>query len=720
MKKDNLDIYRNSYRKRDRKDIKNIKSYKKIPKILKLIGKIFVCLTLLSIIALSVVVTALTVYVMKARETECDISLERENIEGNEFTVVYGKNREGKDERLSVIGSGVRRIWANITEVPNHVKNAFIALEDRKFYEHDGVDFWRTFGAFLNMFLHFWSRKQGGSTITQQLLKNVTGDRAVTISRKIKEIFKAFMLERKYSKDQILQAYLNIIHVGGDNGNFAGVKTAARLYFNKDIKDISIAEGACLASLVQNPKKYDMIKNPTKILDRRNYTLRCMYDMGSITKQQFEAAKRSPIVVNRGDISHIKSNYQSYFVDAALNQLASEYMKLKNIKSWSAANRQIKSNGFRVYTTIDNEMQQKLEKIYENLKFKNMRSAFVILNLHGDMIACVGGLGKKPLGDRATLNYATSSESLIGPGSTLKPFIYADFIEKNRITYSSIFKDSPFKMVQGKPWPENNDNKHSDGMVTVKYAIEKSLNTVPTKLLHDVGVEGIANICDFLKNTLRISTIVSPKSAHNGTFETSAMAMGSLTKGVILSELVNAFQIFANGGRFTPLTTLDKVLNMSGEDIFNFRRVNIRAISPDTCGVMNRLLRNVVLNGGTGVSANLDAKSIPVCGKTGTSNDGKNRLFIGCTPNYVAGIWFGSTNGRPIAKNAVNVSKLWGDIMSKLLEKDKVAHDFPFVAAKEQVYCADSGLLANPSCPKKEKGYYKRDNYLTMPCNLHR
>ena len=727
MKRDRRDIY-SSYDEEERQRyVANDKNVRNKGGIFKLIGKIFVCLVLLFVIVLSIVTTALTVYVMKANDSESTINLDKDAIVGSEFTSVYGKVSNGEYKKLNVIDSGVKRIWVDIADVPQHVKDAVISTEDNEFYNHEGVNFKRTFAAFLNMFLKFWDKKQGGSTITQQLLKNITGENAVSgihgISRKINEIYKAMSLEKKYSKDQILQAYLNIIYVG--HGNNLGVATAAKIYFNKNLKDISIAEAACLAALIRNPGRYDMIKDPNKIVDRRNYVLNKMYNFGKITKQECESAKRSPVKVNAGSLSGgtRKQNQQSYFVDSVLNQLVLEYLAHNKDKSWEEANQAIKKKGYHIYTTIDIDMQERLEKEYEKLKFaKGIQSAFVIFDLNGNMKACVGGLGKKMAGDRSVLNYATSHKALILPGSTVKPFVYADLIEKNEITYSTLLKDAPFKKVEGKMWPENNDDKHSDKMVTVNYAVQKSLNTIPTKLLYDQGNEGITKFCDFLTNKLKISNLVSPrKPLKDGRFETCAMAMGSLTKGVVLSEFSNAFQIFANGGEFTPLTTIEKVTDKSGEEKIKFNRKKIRVISKDTAAVCNRLLRNVVLNGGTGVAANLDNISKEVVGKTGTSNDGRNLLFIGCTPKYVAGIWFGSSTSKPIPKGVVNPAKVWGNVMSKLLaKKEKEKETFSIVAAKEQTFCVQSGLLCNKSCPKKELGYYKRDNQLTKHCNIHK
>ncbi len=705
--------------------LKRFNIFKNNSGLLKLFGKIFVCFILFFIIIFSILVTAVTVYVMKATEAETTVSLERDSILGSEFTNVYGRNDGGKFVKLSVIDSGEKRIWVDISDVPQIVKDAVVSIEDYKFYEHDGVDFWRTSGAVLNMFLHFWKTNQGGSTITQQLLKNITGEKQTRglkgISRKVKEICMAMALEKKYSKDQILQAYLNIIYVG--NGNYYGIKTAAKLYFNKDLKKVNLQEAATLAALIRGPGNYNILKEPNKILKRRNYTLNKMYEQGKITKQECEEAKKTSVDVKKGIIykDKLDENKQSYFVDTALNEVVYRYMKENDNNNWEEVNNKVKRSGFKIFTTVDIEMQKKLEQEYENLTLpKNIQSAFIVFDLNGNIKACVGGKGKKIAGDRSSLNYATNSNALISPGSTMKPLIYAYALEKNQLTYSSLFKDSPCKTVQGKPWPENFDGKHSNDYVTVKYAIQKSLNTVPTKILYDYGREGVSNFCDFLTQKLGIANIVSPKNpTKDGRFETSAMAMGSLINGVVISDMVNAFQIFANGGTFRKATTLERVENLNKEEPFKIKNAQNRVISKDTSVVLNRLLRNVVLSGGTGAAANLDSISVDVFGKTGTSNDGKNLMFIGGTPSCIAGIWFGSTNGEKIQRSQINPSKIWGNIMRKLLS-DRKTGQFSLAAAKEQIICAVSGLLPNRSCNKTEKAYFKRDNFLREHCNIHR
>ncbi len=691
--------------------------------VLMLIGKLIICFTLICVIGLSIVITGMTVYVMKATDTDSSISLEKENIMDTGVTVVYGTNSSGSVVPLTRISSGTKRIWVDIGDVPAVMKNAIVAIEDKKFYQHDGVDFRRTFLAFLNMFLHFWSTDQGASTITQQLIKNLTNDRDTSgiggMKRKTREIYRAMSLEKTYSKDQILQAYLNIIPVGGNNGDYEGIQAAAKLYYNKDIADVTLAEAASLAAITNAPVFYEPINNPEHNKSRRDETLKSMLELNMITKDEYDEAVNTHVEVHPGKIvgNTKDKDYQSYFVDAVLNQVVSDYMSEYNVSSWNDANHRIKSAGFHIYTTIDIDLQEKLETLYENPStfgwgsFKSKpESAFVVYDLNGNMKACVGGTGEKPPGDRSTYNYATAVRS---PGSTMKPIAaYAPAIEQNNITYSTIVEDTPIKKVDGNDWPKNYDKNYSGG-VTVAHAVEKSLNTIPTKIVEKLGVQ---NVCDFLSNNLGISTLVDPSHPQNGSFESSGIAMGSLTNGVKLTELTNAYQIFGNGGHFTESHTYTHVSNVAGENVLKVKSTPKQAISSDTAVVMNRMLRNVITNG-TGKAASLDNMNIEVVGKTGTSNDNKNLTFVGLTHDYVAGIWIGNVNGEDLPNNTVSPAKVWKTVMSSLL-KGKKQEEFSCSDAKQLKFCKSSGLIANHACPYTAVGYYRINN-VPKNCTKH-
>ncbi len=685
--------------------------------------KVFVCLFLLLVIVLSILATGLTLYVMMATDKQSTIKLDEDSVMDSGSTVVLGLDSNGKYVPISVVSPGPRRLYATIGTIPRYLTDAFVALEDKAFYKHKGVNFKRTFVAFFNMLFHFLRNNQGGSTITQQVVKNFTNDRASRgfdgVSRKFREIYRAFSLERTYTKDQIMEAYINKVPIGGIYGNFEGVKIAAKLYFNKDdMSKLTLAECASLASMIRNPVFYDPIKNPYNNKMRRDKTLRNMFHLGMISREEYEKAVKQPVKAVMGKISNKSiSNRQSYFVDTVLNQAVSDYMQIKGIDDRKKADSEIKKSGVKIYTTVDNTLQAKLEELFENpsnfgLKsFKNKpKAACVIYDHAGNMKACVGGLGEKPAGDRAVMSYATSA--IIMPGSSFKPFIYALAINGNMINYSSLVNDEPVKEVDGRSWPSNFDKKYH-GNVTVEYAVANSLNTIPVELANKLGVE---RICDFLTDDLNFETIYPPSRPYDKkTFETEAMAIGSLTRGVKLSELTNAYQIFGNGGYFTNSTTYEKIANSVGEVLFEPKRSHSKVIDSSTSAIMNRLLRAVVVDG-TGRPANLDSKGIEVVGKTGTSDDEKSLSFVGLTPKYVVGVWIG---GKGLMKPA-ELFKLVGEkvLVGSRSDSGKETFDLlqEFVVKKH--YCKESGQILCDGCGSGLVGYYKKGN-LPHRCRLH-
>lgn len=713
-------------------------SFLKLPgcvgKVISIFIKIFVCLTLILIIGLSIVVTGLTVYLMKASDNQFSIKLDRESLMDSGSTMVMGLDEKGGYVPVSGVVTGVRGVWVDSSQVPDNLKNAIIAIEDREFLKHSGVNFKRTFAAAANFAIGFWSNNQGGSTITQQLIKNLTNDRASHgvkgANRKIREIYRALNVERCCSKDQIMQAYLNIVHVGGNYGNFKGVGIAAKLYFNKDVSKLNLAECASIASLIRNPVFYDPIKNAKNNKERRNKTLKNMLTLGYISRDDFEEAVKTPVKAVKGSkkLSSDKtiSNYQSYFVDSTLNQVVNDYMKIKKIDDWDRANEEVKGGGFKIYSTIDVKAQNILEKVFSKASnfgcksFKNKpKAACVIYDFNGNMKACVGNLGDKRAGDRSDLNFATS---IINPGSSNKPFIYGMAINRNLLTYSTIVDDSPVKRIDNRDWPKNFDDKYH-GKVTVQYALENSLNTIPVKILKGLGVE---SVCKFLINGLKFSTIYPPSRPYDKrTFESEALAIGSMTRGVRLNELTNAFQIFGNGGYFTKSTTYDKVCSSSGEVLFEQKRDPVRVIESGTCAVVNRLLRRVVTNG-TGRLANLDSIGIEVVGKTGTSDDEQSLSFIGLIPPTseedssdarIVGVWIGGPGlMKPVELFKIVCSNLFKGRNS--LKKRNFNYLSRFIV--ERNFCKQSGQLAGANCPSNliETGYFKRDN-LPKICSVH-
>ncbi len=692
---------------------------KMFAKVMATIGKVVATLCLVCIITGCIVVTALTVYVMKFADQDDVIDIS--NYQYEYTTIVYGNDKDGNPVEVDTIHKNENRVWVDFDEIPQHVKDAFVYTEDKRFYEHDGVDWKRTFAAFANLFLHFYDTEQGGSTITQQTIKVISGDDDVSIQRKIREIFRAINMERKFSKDDILECYLNLIYLGG---NAYGVQAASQYFYGKDVQDISIAEAAALAASVKSPYNRNPKSDPEWNKRRRNnYTLPEMLKAGAISEEEYEKAlvEEIKVVSNQNTTEDKKptTDYYSYFTDHIINQVIADLVEEKGYTK-EFAQRQLETAGYRIYTTMDIELQEHLEKkykdaktFYSSTKVKDPpQSAMVIFDYNGQMKAVVGGRGEKS-GSRV-FNRATQAK--LGIGSSIKPLsTYALALEKNLITYSTVMKDEPvIKNVDGTLGPKNFDGK-TYGNVTIEHAVRVSMNTIPVKLIKQLTPQASF---DFLEDKLGFTTLVRSRkvTAEDGSssvysdVDLARLAMGSMVDGIKLNELANAYQIFGNGGYFNKMTCYTLVTDADGEVILEPSVAPVQVISSETATVMNRLLQRVIESSdGTGRKAKLSTQT--VIGKTGTANDGKNKIFIGMTPYYIGAVWLGYDTPKRIPSNAAYAPPvIWKNVMEDVY-KNLPKKEFPYAdTVKELEYCTTSGNIANENCPKTQIGYYKSDN----------
>ncbi len=709
------DIYSNgpsNSRKHSKK--KKGRAGRYIKRSLALIGKLIVSVFLVMVITGSIVATALTVYVMKFVDPDAGIDLHK--LEQGYQTTIYTLDASGNEKILTTLEQSVNTEWADLAKIPQHVQDAFVYTEDERFWEHEGVDWKRTFGAFVNMFINIYGFQQGGSTITQQLIKNLTGDDEVRIERKVQEIFRAINLERRYTKDEILEAYLNIVHLGR---NTNGVQAASKLYFNKDVSQLTVVEAAALAAMTRNPVGYDPINKAEENAGRREYVLKQMYEHGAITELEYQEALNTELVT---DLTQPAGNedkeYQSYFVDHLINQIIAD---LQEQKGWSEekATQQLYNGGYKIYATVDPELQTLLEdKFKESSTFSSSvlrdppQAAMIIMDHYGNIKAVVGGRGEKS-GNRV-LNRAT--QSVRSPGSSIKPLsVYAPAVENNLITYSTMVKDEPLHDVliggEKRDWP-NNYTKRNYGTLPIVQALQRSLNTIPVQLLQKIGLQ---NSYNFLTEDLGFTTLVESEETEDGGTLTDIslgnLAMGDMVYGTKLSELTAGFQIFANGGTYSAPTAYTQVLDASGEVLLSTDNANKgkQVISEETSGVMNKLLQQVVEGpNGTGRAAKLDG--FTVIGKTGTSNTYNDQLFVGATPYYVAGLWYGYDTPKSVEGIGMYpVGQIWKNVMQDA-HKGLESKEFTISdQVLELQYCTRTGLIASSSCPKAT-GYYKASN----------
>ncbi|MGN0173711.1 MAG: transglycosylase domain-containing protein, partial [Acutalibacteraceae bacterium] len=483
--------------KRNQK-VKNNKPKKKKNKKMHPVLRGLLSVFLVFVITACIVVSAALVYVFVFIDDTVDADLY--NLKLEYTSILYAKDKNGKDVEIKRLHGDENRLWVDNKDIPDSVRNAFISCEDKRFREHSGTDWKRTITAAVNEVFHFHS-KEGGSTITQQLVKNVTGDNEQDYARKIREIMRARYLEQHYDKDTILECYLNTIHLG--NG-VDGVEVASNYYFDKHVKDITLTQAACLAAITNNPSQNEPYKYPEVNKSRRNWVLDEMYNNGYITKEECEEAKTADLGLRKNPSTILsttktveKEECNSYFVDAVIEDVIDGLVEEKGYTKEYASS-QLYKGGYKIYTTVDLDMQEKLEEVYENennfMKVytksgKKPQSAMTIMDYNGNVKAVVGGRGEKK--EDRVLNRATQSPR--PTGSAIKPIsVYAPAIEYNVITWGSSVEDSPIEIEQDGQkvkWPKNYDGSYSNSKTPVLRALQKSLNTVPVRILQEMTID---------------------------------------------------------------------------------------------------------------------------------------------------------------------------------------------------------------------------------------
>ena len=684
-----------------------------IRKTFTVIGTVLLSLILIVVITVSIIAAALTVYVMQFREnTPIDIDLDTLNLAYTTF--IYGYDEEGNEVELASISRAADRIPVSIDRIPRHVRDAFVYIEDERFYEHAGVDWKRTFGAFLNELLGgmLYGSRQGGSTITQQLVKNLSGDDEARWDRKMREIFRASDLERYRQKDEILEAYLNCIGMGG---SASGIQAASLKYFDKDVSELTLAEAACLAAIPKNPENLNPFADPEGNRERQLLVLKAMYNNAAISQQQYENAVNEELHFRDPNADESTDEVQNWYVDMIIRDVTLDLMELYGVE-FEEASDMLYNGGYTIYSPIDIEMQEKIEAKYRDYTtFSDKvlsdppQSAFIVMDYTGNVLAVAGAIGEKSGSN--VWNYATMSPRQ--PGSSFKPLAgYAYSIENNLATWSTIHPDLPIEIPdennpgKTRKWPTNYsssgaDNVWSGGSFYTHQALMRSLNTVSARLVEGAGP---SNVFEFVMNRFQLSTL----TAYDA--DLSPMSVGALTDGVYLRELVAAYQPFGNGGKYFAPTSYTYVLDPAGETILQHKYTPIQSISEESAYVMNKMMATVIEgSNGTGRAARL--QNVPVVGKTGTSQSWNDNLFVGCTPDYVSGVWYGYKDRRTVKSGTYyGTAQLWKNIFGDIAEAGPRTSFPECDTVKELYYCVNTGLIASGSCPTGSIGYYKSTN----------
>ena len=638
------------------------------------------------------------------------LDLDLQTSRQSKTSIIYAYDKNGGLHELEKLHGVENRIWVSLDQIPYNLQKAYIALEDFRFYEHDGVDWIRTVGGVVKS-----GFKQGGSTITQQLIKNLTQQNDRTFSRKFYEIIQALNLEKYNNKDKILEAYLNTLYL---DGGCYGVETAANYYFGKHVQELDLAEYACLAAITKAPRAYDPLINPEDNASRQRLCLDYMQKYGYISEEEMEDAKAEELKFNVGenkvkvtslntvpdtqeDDEEFQSYYSDYVIEDVIAGLTSKYNYTRSI-----AQRMVTQGGLSIYSAVDMEVQEQLEDVYVNrINFpsdEDIQSAMTIMDYSGRIVAMVGGAGEKT-GNRV-LNMAASSPRQ--PGSAIKPLsVYAPAINENLITWSTLVQNYGF-IVDGKLWPHNygGDPGSPGSYVTVQQALVPSYNTVPAQILRKLSID---TSIDYLQNVFHMTHLDENDHAY------SPLATGGMTYGVTTLEMAAAYATFGNQGRYYKPYSYYKVLDASGATILEHDPDDYeQAIDPGTADVMNKLLQTVV------TSSNGTARKFPIDGqilfaKTGTTTKNNDSWFCGGTPYYVASVWFGYRDSNRELKNIAGNSPS-GKVFKTVF--DRIHEGLPekeFEMSDDSVkvsYCYGTGKRAASTCGYTGVGWYKKDN----------
>ncbi len=586
----------------------------------------------------------------------------------NQTSIMYGYDSEKNVVELARLHGEENRIWVDYDEMPQNLLNAFVCLEDKRFYEHSGVDFIRTIGVIV--IPDRWG--QGGSTITQQLIKNLTNDNEATFNRKFNEIIRALNLEKHYSKKEILEAYLNTVSLGA---GCYGVKTAAETYFGKDVKDLTLLECATLAGITQSPYSKNPYADFEKCMERKNDCLYYMHREGKITDKQYNKyieidtkVKPKGSVTTELNDSEENSEILSWYEEYVITQVIADLQKEYNY-DYQEAQRKVYYGGLKIYAAVDLDVQKTLEAAYRNrtgFPYANKDeygqlpdSSMTVMDYQGRIVALVGGTGKKTA-NRA-YNRATDPRAKRQPGSSIKPLaVYAPAVDQGLVTPSSLILDKALeKYNNGKDWPQNFNGDHgSEEYLTVEEALVRSLNTIPVRILKEsLGTGPSMKYCNE-----RFHLNLGEKDK-----DLSPLAVGGTNTGVTTLEMAAAFATFGNGGRYFEPYSYYQVTDRNGNVLLDRTKEQPeQAIKDSTAqSMLGMLTKAVTQSNGTGYGSKISR--FQTFAKTGTTSENCDKWYCGGTPHYVTAVWYGYNNPSNLRTGSSNPAKtIFHSVMSKV------------------------------------------------------
>ena len=603
---------------------------------------------------------------------------------------------------IAVLGESRIQEYVKLEDIPKNLVNAYVSIEDKNFYKHNGINVKRTAGAVASYVFNGGS-SFGGSTITQQLVKNITGDNETKISRKVQEWDRAIKTELVLSKDEILETYLNIIYVGP---NIYGVEKGAEYYFNKKVSELDLAECAFLAGINNSPNSYNPFgknDNSEKIKSRTTTVLNVMLEQGYISNESYDLAVselQSGLKFNKGKLEPKGDAIYSYMVDATISEVINDLENKKGMSTNFATN-YLYFSGLKIYSTQNSDIQREIEKECEKNKYMiksaqyentTAQAAMVVMNHNnGQVMGCVGGLGKKTV----SRGFNRATQALRQTGSAIKPIaVLGPALEEKIITPVTIYDDTKTVFAEGY---SPDDCEKELGEITVRRAVESSQNIpfvkimeqlTPEKSMKYMEKEGIANLTDGDKNL--------------------GLALGGLEKGSSPLEMASAYACIANGGNYIEPTFYTKVENSKGKIILKSKQKSRKVYSEDTAYVLKELLTEPV-NGENGTARTCKIDGMEVAAKTGTTNDNYDKWLCGFTKYYTAVTWFGYDVNEPINEGANSMAnQIWGNVMREI-HRYLIKADFDKPKdVEEVVVCRKSGKVAESGCGEAYVEYFRK------------
>ena len=595
-------------------------------------------------------------------------------------STLYYTTETGKSAVYEMVNSPSNLRWITSDKIPDNMKNAAVAIEDERFYSHHGVDIKRTLGAILGYVTG--KDSYGGSTITQQVVKNITKDDERDATRKIREIFRALKFESEYSKDEILEFYLNIAYFGYGNG----VQAASHAYFGKDVSDLNLAECASIVGITKYPSKYSPLLNPENNKERQEVVLGKMFELDMITKEEYDEAVAYQLKLNDGTYTEDEESKQSYFTELVIKEVIEDLVN-EGKYSEAVAKSLVYNGGLSIYSTVDPEIQSIMENVLENKRNftsdSTVQAAMVIIDpFTGQVKGLVGGAGEKT-GD-LVLNRAV--DTFRQPGSTIKPLaVYGPAIEKGILFGpSSKLVDQPIDINGYKP---HNWYTGYKGLVSLRDAIIWSMNTPSVQTVDQMGVNVSKS---FLEDKYHISSITKTDGL-------AGVSLGGLSKGVNVLEWTAAYATFPNGGEWISPASYTKVLDHAGNVILEKKQQTENVFSEQTTYLMTDILQSTAHSSLIGGAI----RGMSCAGKTGTTNNNVDKWYMGFTPYYVGGVWTGHDDSKPLSDGATPSApqKIWKSVMSEVHKNlDDIGFDSAPKGVKKVALCASTGKLASSKC----------------------